>query len=94
MKGAATTHYINAYASRINTANAGPQSYNTEYVRTQMKNLVKAGHYILARFEQKYTYGTGNGTGTGYRQYFVVYYVNSLEADGTPNISFASGGFI
>lgn len=94
MQGAATTHFINAYASRINTANAGPQSYNTEYVRTQMRNIVRAGHFIMARFEQKYTYGTGNGTGTGYRQLFVVYYVNSIASDGKPNLSFASGSFI
>ena len=94
MQGAATTHFINAYASRINTANAGPQSYNTEYVRTAMRNLVRAGHYIMARFEQKYTYGTGNGTGTGYRQLFVVYYVISIASDGRPNLDFASGSFI
>ena len=94
MRGSATTHYINAYASRINTANAGPQSYNTDYVRNAMQGIVKAGHFIMARFEQKYTYGTGNGTGTGYRQYFVIYYVNSIAANGKPNLDFASGGFI
>jgi hypothetical protein len=94
MRGAATTHYINAYASRITTANAGPASSNVEFVRTAMANVVKKGHFIIARFEQKYTYGTGNGTGTGYRQYFIVYYVNSIAADGKPNLDPASYGLI
>lgn len=95
-KGAATMHFLNLYNSAGTTGlNSSPSQANQNNAKSALGTSVKAGHYVMIRFRQYYSYGTGNGTGYSYRSAYWVYIVNSLNADGTiNNWDYASSGFI
>jgi len=73
--GAATTHFVNAYAAGQTPTNGAPSPGMISTVQTMLGDTVRSGHYVMARFNYRYSYGTGNGTGYGNRQAIYVYLV-------------------
>ena len=91
-KGAATTHFVNAYGVGQTPTNGGPTTGMINAAKNLLGDTVKAGHYVMARFNQKYSYGTGNGTGIANRQILYVYYVTGTYPN--QNWSYATGAFL
>jgi hypothetical protein len=92
----ATTHYINAYGGGGAT-NLNWDSITTaqsEFIATAMTGVVATGHFVMARVNQYYSWGGGNGTGYGHRQMFVVLSVTSLDGAGKPTFNAVAGGHV
>lgn len=91
-KGAATTHFVNAYGVGQTATNGGPTTGMINAAKNLLGDTVKAGHYVMARFNQRYSFGTGNGTGYSNRQILYVYYVTGTYPN--QNWSYATGAFL
>ena len=89
-------HFLNLYNNAGTTGlNSSPSQANQNNAKSALGTSVKAGHYVMIRFRQYYSYGTGNGTGYSYRSAYWVYIVRNLNADGTiNNWDYASSGFV
>jgi len=91
-KGAATTHFVNAYGVGQTSTNGGPSTAMINSAKNMLGDTVKAGHFVMARFNQRYSYGTGNGTGYSNRQILYVYSVTGTYPN--QNWTYATGAFL
>jgi hypothetical protein len=73
--GAATTHFVDAYGVGQTAVNGAPSGPQIAAAQLLLGDTVKPGHFVMARFNQRYSYGTGNGTGYSNRQILYVYEV-------------------
>ena len=90
--GAATTHFVNAYDVGQTATNGNPSDAQIDGAKLILGDTVKAGHFVMARFKQIYSYGTGNGTGYAARQLLYVYKVTGTYP--TQNWYYATGAFL
>ena len=96
-------HFIDVFADSVHpnygvngytNLRAGPSTANVAYVASLMTNVVKAGHFVLARYRQHARYGGGNGTGHHNIQLLVMFKVASVDGStGIPTLTHHNDGY-